>query len=35
MYYNRQRLHLGYRNNGRTPFETVQRFLLPSDIKAA
>ncbi len=28
-HYNRERPHLGYRNNGRTPFETVQTFVKP------
>jgi transposase InsO family protein len=34
-HYNRERPHLGYRNNGRTPYETVQRFITPPTKKAA
>lgn len=34
-HYNRERPHLGYRNNGRTPYETVQLFISPPVKKAA
>lgn len=34
-HYNRERPHLGYRNNGRTPFETVQTFDKPHVQQAA
>lgn len=30
VHYNTERPHLGYRNQGRTPWQTVQQFLEPS-----
>jgi len=34
-HYNRERPHLGYRNNGRTPYATLQMFISPTMKKAA